>query len=127
MKTTLYTELLSTNGAVSLVRTDLPGLPPFAVLLADGELLDTFADVEEAREFADDAMSHLRNRLPWPDPDAPAVSDICPEFLVKWVMDKVHAEPIPALLPCGCYADECDCGQYPDELGEAMEAMVANF
>jgi hypothetical protein len=118
-----YTQLMSTNGAVSLMRTDIPTLPPFGVILADGELLDTFTDKEEACEFYDAAQHRLRAGFQWPDPDAPSVADVHPVAVTKWAMKKVRAEEAAALLPCGCYADACFCGQYPTQ--EEMSDMQA--
>ena len=83
---TLYTQLVSTNGAVSLMRTDFPGLPTFAVLTADGELLDTFTNKAEADEFYTDTQNRVRAGLQWPDPDAPACSDIHPLVLIKYAV-----------------------------------------
>ena len=97
----LYTKLLSTNGAVSLMRTDSPGLPTFGVIAADGELLDTFTRKAAADEFYNDAQDRIRKDLPWPDPDAPAFSTLRKE------------DGTPALSRCGCIAGSCFCGLYP--------------
>ena len=98
----LYTRLVSTNGAVSLMQTDFSGLPTFGVLTAEGELLDTFTNRVEADEFYTDAQDRLRAGLPWPDPDAPAMTDIHPDCIVEWAMAKAHREeetPEQDLLP----------------------------
>ena len=98
----LYTRLVSTNGAVSLMQTDFSSLPTFGVLMADGELLDTFTNRVEADEFYTDAQDRLRAGLPWPDPDAPAMTDIHPTIIVEWAMQKVRREeetPEQDLLP----------------------------
>ena len=120
----LYTRLVSTNGAVSLMRTDSPDLPTFAAFLADGEMLDTFTDHAEAEEFCGDARDRMRNGLQWPDPDGFAVSDVHPTVIVAWATEKVRRkEEAITLLPCGCYSDACYCGQYPtDAEWHAMQA-----
>ena len=88
----LYSQLLSTNGAVSLMRTDSPSLPTFGVFAAGGEMLDAFTEKAEADEFYADALDRMRTRLPWPNPDAPAVSDICPEAVAGWAKEKAQRE-----------------------------------
>jgi hypothetical protein len=119
-----YSLLMSTNGAVSLMQTDVPTIPPFGVILADGELLDTFTDKEEACEFYDAAQHRLRAGLRWPDPDAPAVADVHPGSIAAWASQKAHKEAeTVTILPCGCYADACHCGQYPTQ--EDLLAMQA--
>lgn len=79
----MYTKLISTNGAVSLMRTDQPGLQPFAVILRNGdkvsELLDTFTKREEADEFYSDAQNRIRKGQDWPDPDTQACCEINPK------------------------------------------------
>jgi hypothetical protein len=59
-------------------------------------------------------------RLPWPDSAAPAVSNICPDFIVEWAMAKMwRDENLPDVLLCGCYEDACHCGEYPTEQEDA--------
>jgi len=121
----LYPRLISTTGAVSLVQTETSPLR-FAVLLdaVAGKILDTFTDRAEAEEFYTDAQNRIREGRPWPDPDAPAVVDVHPSVIVAWAIAKVYAEEQAAcVLPCGCYADACYCGQYPTQA--EMFAMQA--
>ena len=94
----LYSQLVSTNGTVSLMQTDFPNLPTFAVLMVNGELLDTFTDRAEAEEFCGDAMDRMRDGLSWPDPDAPAVSDIRPDVVGAYAMATVSGRGIGETL-----------------------------
>lgn len=98
-----YSKLINTNGAVSLMQTGSPRLPTFAALLANGEVLDTFTDRAEAEEFCEDARDRMRDGLQWPDPDAPAVSDIRADVIGAYAMATVYGKGI----------------------GETMDAMTA--
>ena len=63
---TLYTQLVSTNGAVSRCGQTSPACRPSAVLMADGELLDTFTDKADADEFYTDTQNRVRACLNGP-------------------------------------------------------------